>query len=32
MDTKGESFGILNAAYGIGRQALLDWVNELLVL
>ena len=31
-DVKGESFGILNAAYGIGRQALLEWMNELLVL
>jgi hypothetical protein len=32
MDAKGESFGILNAAYGIGRAALLEWMNELLEL
>ena len=31
-DVKGESFGILNAAYGVGRQALLEWMNDLLCL
>ena len=31
-NVKGESFGILNAAYGVGRQAILDWINELFYL